>query len=68
MFTLQIYKVVSYSSFRNYEISLLSEIIFTKNSKHVQVAHFAFLLLSHMNLVQSGIISEVEAFALVRFL
>jgi len=29
------------------------------------VAHFAFLLLSHMNLVQSGIISEVEAFALI---
>jgi len=29
------------------------------------VAHFAFLLLSHLNLVQAGVISELEAFALV---
>ena len=29
------------------------------------MAHFAFLLLSHLNLVQAGVISELEAFALV---
>ena len=31
------------------------------------MAHFAFLLLSHLNLVQAGVISELEAFALVRW-